>query len=152
MKRAYVSVVAILLLLTLFACSARNSVDVSSMLGANDQKLVQEKGDGEKTSYTFNGNDKVMQRSYDEICFGLESNVEYFYSDEQYVSQIVVTFKSADEKEVISAISNELSKPYKNQEETPDFEMSVCWIKSGCEYELKRVPSGPIYLLIQEKK
>ncbi len=145
-------ILSVLLALFIFAgCTASRQVATEDLLGASDEMLVSARGEGDAVRYEIDGKSVIQQRKYEEELFGMSATVEYMFSDDLDVAQIVATFPGADEEELVNAVSYHLNiSPIIVQNESEEFDFMARWEKDGIAYIARRIPDSSFYVLIEK--
>lgn len=143
--------ISVICLIFIAGCTPIAPVDAHSLLGASDSELVSARGEGQISSYRMGDEEFIHQRKYDEEMFGLNAIVEYLYSDEQRVAQIVATFPEVNEDELVSAVSSNLgAEPVTLQKESDEYDFLARWEKDGVVWISRRIPNSALYVLIEK--
>lgn len=148
-------ILASLIMVLFFAagCTTSPKVPTQELLGVSDESLVSARGEGEAVSYEIRGESVTQQRKYDEELFGMSAQVEYMFSDDENVAQIVATFPGVDKEELINAVSYHLdTSPIIVQNESEEFDFMARWEKDGIFYIARRIPDSSYYVLIEKQK
>lgn len=145
-------ILSVLLALFIFAgCTVSPQVASEELLGASDERLVSARGEGDAVRYEIAGESVIQQRKYEEKLFGMSAQVEYMFSDDLTVAQIVATFPGVDKEDLVNAISYHLDiSPIIVQNESEEFDFLARWEKDGIVYIARRIPSSDYYVLIEK--
>lgn len=150
MRRKILALV-LMLVFALSGCMAEKRVSAPELLGAGDEALVSARGEGSEVSYEIDGERKLQQRKYQEELFDMPAQVEYMFSDDEYVAQIVATFPGVDKNELINAVSYHLDiSPVIVQNESEELDFMARWEKDGIAYVARRIPDASYYVLIEK--
>ncbi len=142
---------SVLCLIFLVGCTPIVPTEAHSLLGASDSELVSSRGEGQISTYRMGDEDIIHQRKYEEKMFGLDAVVEYLYSDEQRVVQIVATFPEVSEEELVNAVSSNLDTgPVTLQKESDEYDFLARWEKDGVTWISRRIPNSALYVLIEK--
>lgn len=160
MKRIFCCLLAALCLTSLLAGCSQNPVrgpkntgekkTAAQLLGATDDELVAQRGEGEVQDYAYQGSRLIQQRKYQEELFGLSAQVEYLYSDDQHIQQIVGTFPDTDKEAVVEAITQFLGEPKELQTESEELDFMARWEQDGIVYIVRRIPDSVAYVLMEK--
>ena len=156
---------AVLTLFVLFtACTAQNGaqtqqekktvdqMQISEYLGLTDAQLVEKKGEGQVSRYDFEGKSYVAQRKYEEKVFGMDAQVEYMFSDDQQVYQIVASFLQNERDSVENALMEALGEPTERQEESDELDYKLVWNNDGVAYTIRQAPDAFLYLIVEAQQ
>ncbi len=150
MKKKIFLLLLIVLLLAA-GCASSSKVPTQELLGASDEALVSARGKGDAVSYEIDGESVIQQRKYEEELFGMSAQVEYMFSDDEDVAQIVATFPGVDKEELINAVSYHLDiSPIIVQNESEELDFMARWEKDGISYICRRIPDSSYYVLIEK--
>lgn len=119
-------------------------------LGASDNAMVENKGEGQAVTHTKEGKQVISQRKYQEKLFNLEADVEYFYGDDGLVSEIVAVFQEDSRETIVSEMTKELGEPKEKQEETEETQFRYFWEKDGDTYTLLDPQNAAPAVIIQK--
>ena len=140
------------MLIVISGCAPKGATPAHLLLGAGDDELSQSRGEGQVSKYTAEGKEKIQMRRYAEEMFGMDATVEFMYSDEQKVSQIVATFGETDEEKLVNAVSYHLEQqPVAVQNESEEFDFSARWEKDGIIWTAGKIPASALYVMIEKK-
>jgi len=154
MKKRIFAIIATALCFALFICGCADNPSRESVeyLGASDGELIADRGEGEATSYGVDGNQIIQQRKYKEKLFGLDAQVEYLFSDNGFVNQIVAIFPNVSEQQLIEAASETLGESVALQKESDELDFMARWEAKGIAYVCRRIPNADLYILMEKLK
>ena len=141
----------IMFLILLAGCTSSPKVPTQELLGVSDEALVSARGEGDEVSYEIDGESVIQQRKYEEELFGMSAQVEYMFSDDEDVAQIVATFPGVDKEELVNAVSYHLDiSPIIVQNESEELDFMARWEKDGISYTARRIPESSYYVMIEK--
>ena len=141
----------IMFLILLAGCTSSPKVPAQELLGVSDEVLVSARGEGDEVSYEIDGESVIQQRKYEEELFGMSAQVEYMFSDDEDVAQIVATFPGVDKEELVNAVSYHLDiSPIIVQNESEELDFMARWEKDGISYTARRIHESSYYVMIEK--